>query len=85
MTLPEAIGLQLPRRRANTANWDTPDEFLMYVVTDIIATDWEVHFPNGRIIDDFEYALTYNKELAPYLVPPIRVLKGTDSGSSGSA
>ena len=82
MTLPQAIGFGLPRRRANCANWDDASEFLMYVVMDIVATDWEVQFPNGRIIEDFEYATRYAEGRTFQPVAIISDFGGTDGSSS---
>jgi hypothetical protein len=83
MLLPQAIGFGLPRRRANCSNWDDPKEFLLYVVTDIVAEDWEVRFPNGRIIDDFMDASQYAWKSFPTLSCVQGSLDGDSSGSSG--
>ena len=54
----------------------------MYVVMDIVATDWEVQFPNGRIIEDFEYATRYAEGRTFQPVAIISDFGGTNGSSS---
>lgn len=63
MNILQAIEFELPRRRSGSRLWDDPAEFLMYMVCDVVATDWQVQFPNGRIIEEYDYALEYQQDI----------------------